>query len=282
MIPGRRLPTSTAELYAIGLGSGPPLLFLHGVTANCFAWLPVMELLQDSYTVTAVDQRGHGRSGLPRDHRFDAAAYARDTAEAAAGLGHGPVVVVGHSLGARNAIAAAARRPDVIAAVVAIEFTPFIERRAFNTLDVLAAHGLRSFRDHADLSGYLSRHYRGLPGDAVARRAKHGYVARADGRLVPLADADAMRATCAGLREDLTPDLGRLGVPALLVRGSGSAFVSGRAFRAALGLRPRLRGAVVDGTDHYVPEERPSEVARLIREFMAELTAVTQAPVVSH
>jgi 2-(acetamidomethylene)succinate hydrolase len=82
MIPGRRLPTSTAELYAIGLGSGPPLLFLHGVTANCVAWLPVMELLQDSYTVTAVDQRGHG-----------------------------PVVVVRHSLGARNAIAAAARRP---------------------------------------------------------------------------------------------------------------------------------------------------------------------------
>jgi pimeloyl-ACP methyl ester carboxylesterase len=52
------------------------------VTANCVAWLPVMELLQESYTVTAVDQRGHG-----------------------------PVVVVRHSLGARNAIAAAARRP---------------------------------------------------------------------------------------------------------------------------------------------------------------------------
>jgi pimeloyl-ACP methyl ester carboxylesterase len=111
MIPGRRLPTSTAELYSIGLGSGPPLLFLHGVTANCFTWLPVMELLQDSYAVTAVDQPGHGRSGLPRDHRFDAAAYARDTTEVAASLGHGPVVVVGHSLGARNAIAAAARRP---------------------------------------------------------------------------------------------------------------------------------------------------------------------------
>src|SRR5262249_31559341 len=149
MIPGRRLPTSTAELYAIGLGSGPPLLFLHGVTANSFTWLPVMELLQDSYIVTAVDQRGHGRSGLPRDHRFDAAAYARDTAEVAAGLGHGPVVVVGHSLGARNAIAAAARWPDVIAAVVAIEFTPFIQSGAFNTIDDLACQWLRSYLVYA-------------------------------------------------------------------------------------------------------------------------------------
>lgn len=67
-------------------------------------------------------------------------------------------------------------------------------------------------------------------------------------------------------------------MPALLARGSGSAFVSGRALRAALG----LRGAVMDGTDHYVPEERPREVARLIREFTAELTAVSEAPSVSH
>jgi 2-(acetamidomethylene)succinate hydrolase len=261
---------SAAELYAIELGEGPPLLLLHGVTANAYVWLPVMELLAGSYHCVAIDQRGHGRTGMPRDGQFDAAAYARDAADLAAFIGRGPVTLVGHSLGARNAIVAGAMRPDAIAGVIAIEFTPFIDKAAFDALDTRVTGGPRSFGDLGDLTGYLSWRYPGLPPDAVSRRASHGYAARADGRLVPLADAGAMRATCAGLREDLAPDLRRLGVPAVLVRGADSRFVSDQAFRAACALRPDLRGIVVDGADHYVPEERPEEVAQIIREFSME------------
>ena len=49
MTAGKRVLASAAELYAIELGEGPPLLMLHGVTANAYIWLPVMELLADSY-----------------------------------------------------------------------------------------------------------------------------------------------------------------------------------------------------------------------------------------
>jgi 2-(acetamidomethylene)succinate hydrolase len=267
---GKRMLASAAELYAIELGEGPPLLLLHGVTANAYVWLPVMELLADSYHCVAIDQRGHGRTGMPRDGQFDAAAYARDAADLAAFIGCGPVTLVGHSLGARNAIVAGAMRPDAVAGVIAIEFTPFIDKAAFDALDTRVTGGPRSFGDLGDLTGYLSWRYPGLPPDAVSRRASHGYAARADGRLVPLADAGAMRATCAGLREDLAPDLRRLGVPAVLVRGADSRFVSDRAFRAACALRPDLPGIVVEGADHYVPEERPEEVAQIIREFSME------------
>jgi len=94
MIAGRRMLASAAEFHAVELGEGPPLLFLHGVTANACTWLPVMELLRDSFRTVAIDQRGHGRTGLPRDRRFNAAAYARDTADLAAFIGWGPVVLV--------------------------------------------------------------------------------------------------------------------------------------------------------------------------------------------
>jgi len=129
------------------------------------------------------------------------------------------------------------------------------------------ATGPRSFGDLGDLTGYISWRYPGLPADAVSRRARNGYAARPDGRLAPLAEAGAMRATCAGLRQDLAPDLRRLRVPAVLVRGGDSAFVSDQAFRAARALRPDLPGIVIDGAGHYVPEERPQEIARVIREF---------------
>jgi 2-(acetamidomethylene)succinate hydrolase len=278
LTPGKRMLASAAELYAIELGEGPVLLLLHGVTANAYIWLPVMELLAGSHHCVAIDQRGHGRTGMPRDGQFDAAAYARDAADLAAFIGRGPVVLVGHSLGARNAIVAGAMRPDAVAGVIAIEFTPFIDKAAFDALDTRVTGGPKSFGDLGDLTGYLSWRYPGLRPDAVSRRASHGYAARADGRLAPLADAGAMRATCAGLREDLAPDLRRLGVPAVLVRGADSRFVSEQAFGAARALRPDLPGIVVDGADHYVPEERPEEVAQIIREFAADLaeTAATR------
>ena len=266
-----QVQTPAVSLFAVELGQGRPLLFLHGVTANAFVWRPVMERLSARYRAVAIDQRGHGRSGLGRDGRFEAGACARDVTDVAAALRAGPVVLVGHSLGARNAIAAAARRPDLVAGVIAIDFTPFIEPAAFDALDARVAGGARTFGDAGEVTAYLSQRYPRLPPDAVARRARHGYAPDAQGRLRPLADAGAMRATCAGLRADLAPDLSALAVPALLVRGADSAFVSAAAFAAARALRPDLRAVVVAGADHYVPEEQPGPVAQLVGEFAAEV-----------
>jgi 2-(acetamidomethylene)succinate hydrolase len=265
-----RVETFTTSLFAVELGQGRPLLFLHGVTANAFVWRPVMERLAHRYRTVAIDQRGHGRSSIGRDGHFDADACARDVTDVAAALQAGPVLLIGHSLGARNAIVAGARRPDLVAGVIAIDFTPFIAPDVFDALDARVARGGRSFADAAAVTGYLTERYPRLPADAVARRAQYGFAPDAEGRLRPLADAGAMRATCAGLREDLAPDLSALARPALLVRGADSAFVSAGAFAATRTLRPDLRAVVVEGADHYVPEEQPAQVAALVAEFSAE------------
>ena len=265
-----RVETSSASLFATELGQGRSILFLHGITANAFIWQPVMDRLAQRYRTVAIDQRGHGRSSTGRDARFDAAACAEDVIGVAAALRAGPVLLVGHSLGARNAIAAGARRPDLIAGVIAIDFTPFIDPAAFDALDARVAGGARTFGDAGEVVAYLAERYPRLPPDAVARRARHGYAPDAAGRLRPLADAGAMRATCAGLRADLAPDLNALAGPALLVRGADSAFVSAAAFAAAQALRPDLPAMVVAGADHYVPEEQPGQVAEIIGEFGAE------------
>lgn len=41
MLPSKRVRAAAPELYAIELGEGPPLLFLHGVTASSCVWQPV-------------------------------------------------------------------------------------------------------------------------------------------------------------------------------------------------------------------------------------------------
>jgi len=105
-----------------GSAAGAPLLLLHGVTRLAADWRPVLPLLAASRRVIAVDQRGHGDSPrgssyLVADYCADAVAFVRDRID-------GPVVVVGHSLGAMVAAAVAAELPGLVRAAV-LEDPPF-------------------------------------------------------------------------------------------------------------------------------------------------------------
>ena len=78
-------------------------------------------------------------------------------------LGHGPAVVVGHSLGARNAWVFAAEHPDAVLGVVAVDYTPFIEGEVLDTLERRVAAGDRRFADVAEIESYLAKRYPRMP-----------------------------------------------------------------------------------------------------------------------
>ena len=44
-------------------GDGPPLVLVHGATADHGRWAPVLPALEEHFTVLAMDRRGRGRSG---------------------------------------------------------------------------------------------------------------------------------------------------------------------------------------------------------------------------
>lgn len=78
-------------------GSGPPLVLVHGTTADHSRWAGVLPELERHYTVYAVDRRGRGGSG-------DTAPYAierefEDVAAVVDAIAE-PVVLLGHSYGA--------------------------------------------------------------------------------------------------------------------------------------------------------------------------------------
>lgn len=78
-------------------GSGPPLVLVHGTTADHTRWARIRPRLEDAFTVYAMDRRGRGGSG-------DAAGYAierefEDVAAVVDAIGQ-PVFLLGHSYGA--------------------------------------------------------------------------------------------------------------------------------------------------------------------------------------
>ncbi len=257
------------SLHGVAAGSGPLALLGHGITANGYVFLPLMARLADRLELVSFDQRGHGRSGKP-SAGYAAGDFAADIAAAVRVLGGGPAFLIGHSLGARNALEAGVRFPDLVAAVVAIEFTPFIEPEVFDALAARVGGGDRMFESFEAVKAYLADRYSRLPPDAVERRAKYGYV-EADGGWRALADPAAMRQTSHGLRADLEPALRAIRVPTLLIRGADSRLVSPAAWAKTRRLRPDLPAIEVAGGDHYAPEEVHGPIADEIARFWDSL-----------
>jgi pimeloyl-ACP methyl ester carboxylesterase/SAM-dependent methyltransferase len=85
-------------------GSGPPLVLVHGTTADHTRWARILPELERHFTVYAVDRRGRGGSG-------DAPEYAierefEDVATVVDAVGE-PVFLLGHSYGALVSLEAA-------------------------------------------------------------------------------------------------------------------------------------------------------------------------------
>jgi pimeloyl-ACP methyl ester carboxylesterase len=94
------------------------VLLLHGLMGRAAHWADTARWLSARYRAVGLDQRGHGRSEGPPEVAYDREAYVRDAEAAIEQLGLAPLALVGHAMGALTAWQLAARRPDLVRALV--------------------------------------------------------------------------------------------------------------------------------------------------------------------
>jgi pimeloyl-ACP methyl ester carboxylesterase len=90
---------STTQIKYYKMGSGDPVILLHGFASSSFTWLHIAEALSRNHTVFALDLKGFGLSDKPADTRYSL----RDQADIVRRLilerNMKDVAIVGHSLG---------------------------------------------------------------------------------------------------------------------------------------------------------------------------------------
>jgi lipase len=113
------VPVSGGSLrVAAWHGAGAPVLAVHGITSSSRSWPFLAGAL--GRPVFAPDLRGRGRSNaLPGPYGMGT--HADDCVAVLRAVTDEPVVVVGHSMGAFVATVLAARRPDLVRALVLVD-----------------------------------------------------------------------------------------------------------------------------------------------------------------
>jgi pimeloyl-ACP methyl ester carboxylesterase len=244
----------------------PPLLLVHGATADHTTWRTVGPSFAVSRRVFAIDRRGRGDSGDSADYVIerefeDVAAVAEALAADGGGTG---VDVAGHSYGGRCGLGAALLTGAIHKLVVyeGAPVPPGMTYRPPGLVDSVR-NALAAGDDERALTTFLA----GIVGmsdaalDAYRRdpvwparvRAAHTILREVEAEATPPASLDAL----AGVR-----------VPVLLILGS----ISRSPFRIGTdALAARLANAhiaVIDGAAHAAHHTHASEFAALVERFL--------------
>jgi pimeloyl-ACP methyl ester carboxylesterase len=257
--PGRPGPREPASKPA-----RPPLLLVHGATADHTTWRAVGPRFAASRRVFAMDRRGRGASGDSADYSIDmefddVASVARAIAE-----GGGTVDIAGHSYGGRCALGASLRAP-VIRRLVVYEGAPVPPGMSYRPPGMVDA--VREALARGDKDAALSTFLSGIVGMSeaglAAYRTEPVWPARVAAAHTILREIEAEATPAASL-----DGLAAVSVPVLLLLGSisRSPFRIGTDALAARLAKAQVR--VIDGAAHAAHHTHVDEFVGLVEAFL--------------
>lgn len=273
----RMVQVSGAKIHCLDWGGdGTPLLLVHPTGFLAALWEPVAAALAGRYRVIAPDLRGHGDTEKVHDgYAFET--FATDVASLLESLGIRECVAAGHSSGGTTIIVHSALYPGVIRRTVLLEpiilprlwaasgQNPMVEmtkRRRWHWPDQQAM--FRSFQGRGPFARWRDDILR-LYCEEGTHRNGHG---RIELKCPPQLEVKMYQA--AGPPFDGWAYLRQVSCPALVLWGEHSDMIGGGHPQSIEQALPDARTGFVADTDHFLPMERPEEVARLIDEFLRQ------------
>lgn len=143
-IPDARIPVSfvddeghkrSVEIRHKVVGSGPPLVLIHGLMTSSYSWRYVLADLAKDYRVFAPDLVGSGASEKPLDFRYSVANMARFVAAYVRSVAQESVYLVGNSLGGLYSVRALLDDGDLARRFVMMHSPGFpLVRTAFSSV----------------------------------------------------------------------------------------------------------------------------------------------------
>ncbi len=249
------------------VGSGVPVLFLHGFPHTRALWSPQLGALAASARTIAIDLRGFGESAPGVVGSVDD--YADDAIALLDALGVERAVIVGLSMGGYASFALWRRHRERVRALVLCD-----TRATPDTEAALAdRRAMQAMAQERGSTSVANQMITGMVGRTT--RAKHPELADELHRMMSIAPVTAIVGALDAMmtRPDSTPTLASIDVPALVIVGDEDVLTPVRDARAMHLAIAGSRLEVIAGAGHVSNMERPATFNHVLSEFLVSLTA---------
>lgn len=249
----------TLHVQEAGDPNGAPVLFANSLGTDLRLWDALIPLLPDGLRLIRFDKRGHGLSECPTGpYAIDD--LTRDAEALITALDCGPVTFVGLSIGGMIAQNLAARRRDLVCALVLSNTAAKLGDAASwnDRIGAIAANGLPAL-EAAILDRWFGPRFRAskdatLWGNMLTRTPEAGYLG-----------------CCAAIAAaDLTDTTRALRLPTLVIAGSHDGASPPDLVAATAALIPGAAFHVIDGAGHLPCVEDPAAYAAILNPFLKE------------
>jgi pimeloyl-ACP methyl ester carboxylesterase len=238
--------------------------------AHAHVWDDFAQTFGIRYHVIALDQRGHGETQWCEDRAYSIYDHFSDIDRFVEMLGLKDLILIGHSMGGRNALFYAACIPNRVGQLILADIRPRNDPKSskafknlLNHIPLEAGSVGEVVKKVRTLSPYLSK-------ESCHTIVAHGFKKMPNGMMVPKFDVRMIQQ----LKEmhydteDLWPFFQNVMCRSLVIRGKRSSFLSKKVAQEICRVIPNAELREIPSSTHFPAQENPIAFNKVIWDFL--------------
>jgi esterase len=248
------------------------MMLLHGFMAHAHVWDEFSVQFRDHFDVIAVDQRGHGESQWSKEAAYSIDAHFTDFVRFVETVDLKDLILIGHSLGGRNALFYAACVPERVHRLILVDSRPGNSAESCDALMKLLLHFPLQAESLDQVAESIQRLYPYMLYKTAYYIAEYGYRKSENGRYIPKYDTQmSLQSENADYTaENMWSLINNVSCPTLVVRGEQSPFLSREDAKKMCNVLPRAVLREIPHATHMPVQENPEVFNKVVLDFLSE------------
>jgi esterase len=260
------------------IGSGYPLIILHGLYGSSDNWFTIGNILAKHFEVYLVDQRNHGKSAHSPEHSYEV--MKDDLLEFYHQHNISKAIIIGHSMGGKTAILFSLHHPEMVEKLIIVDIAPksYLSLTELKSQIVQHLNIMQAFTS-VNISEMKSRE---AIDKAFAEFVAHENVRRfllknvkrnEQGNFEWLLNVEALRNALPQIMDGINlknfvPDKEKMNFPVLFIKGEKSDYITEDDIYAIKQLYPKAEFVTIFEAGHWVHAEQPELFIKTILYFL--------------
>jgi len=255
-----------AKLNSKMIGSGPPIIILHGLFGMLDNWLTMAKKLEEvGYMPILIDLRDHGRSEHTDD--FSYGLMADDLYHFMEENWIHDAIIIGHSMGGKVALQFTKNHESMVSKLIVVDIgIKKYEAGHEDVLNALESVDMSTVESRQDVEGILTETIKEVSTvqflmKSLTRKKEGGYTWKIN---LPL-----LRKKYNNILSEITFEY-PVETPTLFVKGSTSSYILSKDFANIQKALPNANLQEIANAGHWVHADRPDELFKIIYSFIKE------------